>query len=332
MGGRYTRIAPLQAARRDTALLGQNYFQFGNTNRQYSSNQALSTAQVGMQGYRGAAASGGTLGMRFNSTVASLSGLSAVVSPGVPLPETRTGYVPGIDACLYTPRPVTDRFQELLGLVPVAPVVVERVGSVAEQLEAATQDRVRRAEGAGLDLFKRATIETRTVDPATKVERYQECADCDEKLRQAIANLRLVGHLDGTAYLPYLLMAHAFLEQNRVREALDALLEAVKRHPDLVTLEAGLPHPFADYFGDARGGGSLFLDAQMRRYSRLGELNPNHAEALALEAYCTWRLGELARARDAARKLEALATKRPAEDGYLLDYATLLRDVSATPR
>ena len=171
----------------------------------------------------------------------------------------------------------------------------------------------------------------RTLDPATRVERYQQCVDCDEKLREAIGHLRLVEHLDGTAYVPCLLMAHAFLEQNRAQEALGALLEAVKRKPDFAASEAEQSRPFADYFGDARSGDSAFLDAQMLRYAHIGDLNPNQAEALALQVYCTWRLGELSRTREAARELEGLATKRPAE-AYLLDYATLMRGVSAAPR
>jgi hypothetical protein len=268
--------------------------------------------------------------MRYNPELAALSGIEGVMDVGIALPGMSSDYVPGIDAYLYTPPRDANRLDELLGLTSSAPPAVEPARTVAEQLETATTDRVRRAEREGLSLFKQGTVEMRTVDPVTRVERYQECVDCDDKLRQAISNLTLVGTLDADAYVPYLLMPHAYLEQDRARQALHALLELVRRRPDFVTA-AMMPSQFAEFFGDARDGRSVFLEAQMRRYSRLGELNKDNAEALALEIYCNRRLGEFARSRDSARTLEKMAEQRPTEDGYLLGYAILMRDASRTP-
>ncbi len=325
------RAQPLQAPRRDVALLGNRFFQFGNTRRNYQSDQALSTAQVGMYGYRERSAAVGALGMGFNPQIAALAGLRAVTDPGMPLPYVGVGYVPGLDAHQYTPRAVEPtRFHELLGLTPTPPPVAGGpVPSIAVQLEEETAKRTARAEQEGIQYFKAATVEIRTIDPTTRIERYQECADCEYKLVQSIASLRLASDLDSQDHLPNVLLTHAYLEQRRPRMALDSLLEAVRRRPDFLTLELGQEQPFANYFGDARSGRSMFLEAQLRRYSRLSELSPDHAESLALEAYCTWRLGEHVRTHEAAQILEALALRDPEQAGYLLGFALVLRNATA---
>jgi hypothetical protein len=334
LGGRHTadpRAQPLQSPRRDVALLGNRSFQFGNTRRNYRSARALSTAQVGMYGYRERSASAGAIGMGFNPEIAALSGLTAVVSPGVPLPYVGIGYIPGLDAYQYTPRAAeTTRFHELFGLAPTPPPAEgEPVPLISVQLEEETAKRTARAEQEGIQYFKEATVEIRSIDPTTRVERYQECADCEYKLIQAIASLRLASDLNGKDFLSNVLLTHAYLEQHRPRMALDALLEAVRRRPDFLVLETGAAQPFANYFGDARQGRSMFLDAQLRRYSRLSELSPDNAESLALEAYCTWRLGEHVRTHEAAQILEALALRDPVEAGYLLNFALVLREATA---
>ena len=161
---------------------------------------------------------------------------------------------------------------------------------------------MRQAERDGLDLFKKATIERR--DPRTK--RYPNCRDCATNLDQATRLLSLVRDLDEEAYLPTLLMAHAALDEERPIVALVYLLDAFRRNPDLFSADPG---SINQYFGDVADGSrrSAMLEAQMRQYVRTGELNPKSPEGQLLSAYCGWRIGDVERAREAARLAAELA-------------------------
>jgi hypothetical protein len=81
--------------------------------------------------------------------------------------------------------------------------------------------------------------------------------------------------------------------------------------------------PIDAYFGDVdrESEQSIYLAKQMRRYSRIGDLNSGAASAQLLSAYCYWRLGDMTRAREYAARAEEMALDEPGDSGLLITFA-----------
>jgi hypothetical protein len=238
-----------------------------------------------------------------------LSGLTGAMSLGRALPGRRWGAMPSISAHLYTPSADPTRFEMLMGLQPrpEPPAPSERtIRSIADELVTQTLDVVKQARENGIALFKQATVERR--DPRTG--RYPNCRACGDLLFQAVGELKMVRDLDEASHEPLLLLTHLCLEQERPMLASVYLLEAYERHPDLFS---GDPAAMHAYFGDLDedDGTSAVLEAQLRRYVQIGSLNQNSPNARLLEAYCAWRLGDRARAVDAARAAIEILRSQP---------------------
>jgi hypothetical protein len=300
IGGLFTHeaVRPLELARGSAApLFGQRRFMTRASLRDYRFNRTVGYSQLGFQQDMEAPARNSFLNAMMGATrnrgaeVAVISGLNQATNLNLPLPGVPIGLVP-----LAPPRP-----EEAARLLP----------TTAERLEARTSDLATWAERDGVFLFKQGT---------------QKVHDAD-KLGRAVQRLRMAIDLNPNAALPSLLVAHAALEQDRPLLAANELLTALRRDPNLLSGAGGA---LDRYFGDVEGEGgrSAFLAAQMRRYARLGEFNPNSAPAYVLEAYCTWRLGDVGLARDALTKLDELAPGlEKAEADTLRGFAAALRGV-----
>ncbi len=334
LGGQYTRAGAfrsLEAPRRDVALLGQDQFMYTRTNQRGTERPSvLSVSQVGLYGNlvgpRGVPLS--WAGQRTGGA-SLLSGLLPANSLNATIPGVRRNYLPALNAHLYTPRVESSRFQDYFGLTPTRPELkpgARTINSVAEQLETQTELRIRRAEQDGLVLFKKATVERRDL----RTQRYPNCRDCADNLDESFRLFALVRDLDEEAYLPCLLMVHVALEQERPMLASVYLRDAFQRNQDFFSEK---PEALHLYFGDVEEGDgeSPTLYSQMRRYARLGELNPSSTEAQLLAAYCAWRIGDTERAREAAELAEELARAAGQPDKYapMLSFARAVQ--KATP-
>jgi hypothetical protein len=310
LGGTYTRAAtrPLESTRgNNVSMFGQRPLPTRAGMRDYTRNRSLGLTDVGTQTNLADFSAGSyfdvlSRAMRDRSgDISAISGLNQAMSINLPLPGQDIGGVPSLGACAYTPRPATNRFQDLLGLQPPAPEgPCQMAPSVAERLDARSSELAARATADGAAFFKAGTEEL-----PDQAGNYQKCPDCPSKLGQAVQVLRMANDLDEQSGLPSLLIAHAALEQNRPLVASSALLDALRRDPHLFT---GSGQALDRYFGDVEqeGGRSALLTAQMRRYARLGEKNPTSPPAFALQAYCAWRLGDMVSARDSLDRLDEL--------------------------
>jgi hypothetical protein len=333
VGGLFTReaVRPLELARGSAAsLFGQRRFTTRANLRDYRFNRTVGYSQLGFQEDMEAPARNSFLNAMMGATrdrgaaVAVISGLNQATSLNLPLPGVPIGLVPALSACAYTPRAESNRFQDLTGLAPPRPEeAAQLLPTTAERLEARTSDVATWAERDGLSLFKLGTREVRDAQTG----QFQKFPDCADKLGRAVQRLRMAIDLNPNAALPALLVAHAALEQERPLLAANELLTALRRDPNLLSGAGGA---LDRYFGDVagEGGRSAFLAAQMRRYARLGEFNPNSAPAYVLEAYCTWRLGDVGPARAALARLDELAPgMEKAEADTLRGFAAALRGV-----
>lgn len=108
-------------------------------------------------------------------------------------------------------------------------------------------------------------------------------------------------------------------------QAAGQLLRAWERKPDLLAD----PRDIDPYFGDSdeQRTRSQFLETQMRRYVRIGELNPGSPVAHLLEAYCAWRLGDEPRARAAAKRAEETAHLAPDRMEMVLGLAGAMAEL-----
>ncbi len=333
LGGTYTReqVRPLESTRgANVGLFGQRPLPSRTSMRSYGYGQTLGLTQVGHQSDLADFAGASyfdvlSRAMRDRgSEISAISGLTRVTNINLPLPGVGIGGVPALSACAFTPRPETSRFQDLLGLRPVAPESPGPMApSLAERLAARSNERAALAAQEAATLFKEGTQEA--PDPVT--DEYRKCLDCASKLGRAMQQLRMANDLDPEAGLPSLLLAHAALAQNRPLLASDALLDALRRDPNVLT---GAGQTLDRYFGDVEreGDRSAFLTAQMRRYARLVEYNPNSPPAFAIQAYCAWRLGDMASARAALSKLdEMIPGTDEIEAADLHGFATALRGI-----
>lgn len=314
LGGRFTTapdLSPMQVPQRQVATLGERVFEFRPTARPSQYQFGFTPTQLGLREPLTAGGAGPRLfGMQTPRTL------------GGEMPMRRLGLLPAIDAHVFTPRPETTRFHELVGLTPARAAEGAPVRPMAERVEARTQERVERARAEGLALFRNATVEPLVMDPRTGATRYPNCQDCTANLVRAAQKLELVQQLDEGDAVALVLLAHAMLEQGRPMAAGSYLLKAWRRDPELLAEPAAID----EYFGDVAGAGgrSEYLSAQMRRYVRLGELNPASPLAHAMEAYCAWRLGDRYRLEAAAARAQELAQADPETHGVVLRFTAAL--------
>jgi hypothetical protein len=114
-----------------------------------------------------------------------------------------------------------------------------------------------------------------------------------EHLAQAADLLAQVMRTDFTDPTPALLAVHTALERDYMAVAQRSLLDLVFRDPEIFSHEPDV----AKYFGDARA-----LENQMRRFRRAGE-NTRDPSAWALQAYCSWVLGDAAGTQIAVKQM-----------------------------
>ncbi len=347
IGGLYTAsFQPLTMTRADVATIGQEQYQFRGRTRQArlgtSWGQRIQQQKIpgsnqlvplrGLASGRGLGP--GDLGLSSAlATPGALSfyggagydrALSGAVSPMalfLPSPSIPIGFVPSITAQEHTPRPETTPFQQAFGLLPEpSEPKGQPLKLPADRLNDRTDQLAQTAERDGLALFKKGTVEARDA----RTGRHPNCADCAEKLAAAIQRLKMARILDRKASLPVLLVAHALLEQEQATAAVYYLTDAFQRDPAI--FEA-TPRELDRYFGDVADDGATsgVLEAQLRRYRRVAELNPEAPDALILQAYCAWRLGEAERARQTLDQLDTLALSGGKVSGELLDFGTALR-------
>jgi hypothetical protein len=332
VGGRFTRSGtqPLESTRgANVSMFGQRPLPSRAGMNRYDYGQAADLTDVGVQSdlqrlWGPTYFDFLSRAMRNRSgEISSISGLNRAVSINLPLPGQPIGGLPALSACAYTPRPATNRFEDLLGLQPAEPEQTLRMApSLAERLDLRSDEAAVRAAAEGAALFKQGTREA--ADPQTG--EYRECPECPAALGHAVQVLRMANDLDQAAGLPSLLVVHAALAQERPLAAASALLKALHREPNLL---AGRGRTLDPYFGDVERDGqrSALLTAQMRRFARLGEFNTTSPVAFALQAYCAWRLGDASSVRASLSKLdELLPGVDEAEAAEFHGLATALRD------
>lgn len=324
MGG----VNSLEAPRRDVALLGESQFEFTRTARNRRGNTRNAVLPVGYMGLNSVLAppGGSPLSAQLDRTgdVLNLSGLRLVQSLELPLPGYATGGLPAANAYLFTPRSTQTDHEAFFGLQPVrdpAPPDSEPGDSYAAALEAKTRWRVAVAERDGLAAFKAGTKEGRDLSTG----RHLNCPNCEAELVRANQKLQIVRSLDKDNSLVLLLLAHIAMDRDRPTLAAVYTTEAFDRNPGLF---AESPDSLDQYFGDVGPDGrSPLLRAQVRRYVRIGELNPENVEALIVEMYCAWRMGDAPRIRDAYQRFSSLAAKLPT---LRSDVANLVEAIYAT--
>lgn len=264
---------------------------------------------------------------------ARISGLSQSMLLTRPLPGSHTLSLPALDAYTFTPRHDSDRFHEFFGLKPSGPQLDPNqvpVASIAEQMARRTEARVDSTAEQALELFRKATVERR--NPRTG--RYPNCRDCADNLAESSRLFRLVRNLDDERYLPSLLMAHAALDQDQPSLATVYLLDAFARDPESFLASARELHTyFGDTAQDADAVTSQVLEAQLRRYSRIGDLNEDEVDAQVLAAYCAWQLDDPGRARESLQRATRLVYEAGGIEGSerLLRFVTALEQQLAQP-
>ncbi len=310
IGGTFTSqaINTLQAPRRDVALLGQDQYEFTRGQRSHRGGRFTSILPVGTKGLDGVlSAPGGTplsAHLDRSGEVVMLSGLGVVTDLERGLPFFPEGGLPAANAFLYSPRPPRDARERFFDLKPVAedaPSPLVPIRTYAEALEERTNWRVAVAERDGLAAFKAGTVEPRDVSSG----RFPNCQTCDQDLIRANQKFELVRDLDADNWLALTIMAHIALERDRPTTASIYLEQAFNRNPDLFSEG---PLTLDQYFGDVGSDGrSQFLRAQVRRYARIAELNPDDVTAVVIEMYCAWRMDDKPLVRDLFQRFTRLS-------------------------
>lgn len=299
VGGAYTsqaEVRALGATKRGVALLGRDNFEFMRS-RGRNVGRMLEVGELGL--YRAYAPPGGaplSEWYRRTGELTNVSGLASTMTLTTPLRASRRG-APALDAHRFTPQIERTSFAQTFGLLPGGPRPEpdEKLADIAANVRENADARRAFIRARGLALFKEATASRR--DPRTGG--YPDCADCGEKFETALRLLRIVRETSEKDALPALLLAHGALEQDRPMLAVNQLLTALKEDPELFRKPAQDLHA---YFGDAEASGtSQTLESQMRRYANAIRDNLTDSfQVSLLQSYCAWRLGDNARARQAA--------------------------------
>ncbi len=218
--------------------------------------------------------------------------------------------LPPLSQPLHTPRPERTPFQELMGMAAPPPAKPEQpVPAVSSLLLDTTATSVATTEDQALLLFRKGTIK------GTADREYWQCKNCADDLSAAVRSLSLMRTINTTSALPTLLLAHAAMEQGRFQFCMANLLASVRRNPNLFKSD---PDDLHQFFGDVNKAGeqSIVLDAQVRRYLREADEQPNSALAHAMSSYCAWRLKDKTRAVQLAKRAEELATQFENDSSY----------------
>ena len=202
--------------------------------------------------------------------------LNSLPSPGYPAAPKAVG---------------TDRFTDYFGLRPARhkdtnaePIKYE---SLYEAVERSTENHIALREEEALKLFHDVT----RLDVEPSVRR--------DGLRRVVRLLSGVRDLDADKYLPCLLLGHVAMERGQVATAMNSLIVAARRDPELFRKGPALATYYGDY--DEKTGRSEYLDGQMRNY--LGALSEaTTTNELVLHAYCALTLDDRLRARESLDK------------------------------
>jgi hypothetical protein len=338
VGGQYTSgsFRTLAAPRADVSTLGENRFQFTRPQRNGRGRDLRQVMPITQQGFSSplAAPAGWSLSNFADRTgeLAMISGLEAATSLYLPL-LGQNGNLPALDSFRHMPKFDRTPHETFFGLTPAAdstpapapisPVALRpgqvELTSYAAALEQETQRRVAAASAEGIAAFRNGTREVR--DAASG--RFPSCATCEAELFRALQRLTLARSMNSSDYVAPLLMGHISLERERPAQAIVYLVNAYERHPTL--LEEG-PAFLQQYFGDSEEGRpSRVLQAQLRRYLRIGEINAGSPEALVLEAYCAWGLGDAGRTRDAVERYTKTIARTPDMAPVMTTFIEALR-------
>ena len=220
------------------------------------------------------------------------SGFDAATRLDVPLEGW--AYLNSLPAQGYPagPKPTrTDRFADYFGLraarhkdQDAEPVKYE---SLYEAMERSTETHIALREEEALRLFRDLT--RLDIDQSVR----------QEGLRRVVRLLAGVRDLDANECLPCLLLGHVAMERGQVATALNSLIAAAKRDPELFRKGPALASYYGDY--DEKTGRSEYLDGQMRNY--LGALSEaTTTNELVLQAYCALTLDDRPRARESLDK------------------------------
>lgn len=174
-----------------------------------------------------------------------------------------------------------DRVFDLYPSQPEPPPTEDKPLSLADLLERERQTYLAEKRKKALEAFKKGTM--------------PRGEDRSEALARALALSENLMRSEPTDPIPALLTLHAALEKQSVLVAGRALLELVRRDPQIFIKKPDVKQ----YFGDPQ-----VLDAQMRRYRRAAKLDPTNAVTYALQAYCNWMLDDVTGTRQALEAME----------------------------
>ncbi len=314
LGGQYTQdpgLRPFDATRRNVGTIGEQPFSFRNNTRVSPYASMVPMPMLGVAPTFGGRANPFSLLLGRPGDAETISGLAEAKRLDLPPLTIGPGGMPAIDSYRFTPQPPRDEFQRLLAVNPLPDEAPPRAPTVLEALEANNRDRAQRTLAEGLALYRRATVEAPIRDPARGLLRYPNCTTCAGDLRRAIALLEVPHQLDPQAYLPALLIAHGLLESDQLQSAAAYILAAFERDPNFLDRRDEL----LAYVGDARGGRSNYLEAQLRAADTASRRYQETVNGRVVETYCAWRLNDMPHAREAAARLAGLAAAQ-AEGRY----------------
>lgn len=242
----------------------------------------------------------GTSYMRYDdptvNTIASISGLSW--STNYYTPEGGWGYTgPPVPSALFgTPEPQsTDTFRAFFGFsdpkTEDAPAVVpDRPGppkDFALGIQEEMASRVKQHLQAGIAQFKAGTV--------VRGDAIEKAS----KLARAMSIFETVRLQDRADWVAPCLQFHAALDREQSFVAIRNLIDLARRYPRYF-----LDRPeIGTYFGDPDS-----FRNQMRRYRQVGQMNPTSPEAFAIEAYSSWALNDVPRAKQALVKMTELSS------------------------
>jgi len=227
------------------------------------------------------------------------SGFSYSTSVGMPV-EGLPGLneLPWSELPVLPPQPAGGRFHQAFGLRPAErkPAASEAVPSerLWSGVESATKRGVSETQEQAFELYREATSAA-----AQTPEHHQKIRRAERLLASACA-------LDAEAHVPHLLMAHAALDQGHRSVALQHLIVATARRPEILRERPDLASHFGDF--QTATGRSPYLEAQMRQVLQQATSEMT-ADGHVLSAYCAWALGEAQRARAALDKADELLVR-----------------------
>ncbi len=306
VGGYYTATAfdPMALGSRSAYSMDYGFasiprFRAGMTRPLGSVPQALLPARPALVPARGRYA---TLGMVDSNALRDISGLSIATS----VFNSPRGWMPGDYLRLSGPPTLPNlgesAYHQFFRLEPAPrdrppePAGPQPEVSAAQLYEAIHETDVTLMTDRAIRLFREAT--------------QAEVADRTERLSQAQDALTSILYINPVAQTPALLCVFLALEREQVHFAMNKLLQAVERNPDLFREKPDL----AQYFGDPK-----LLTAQLRKFALVDEVRRSDPASLAIQAYCAWLLDDIPRVR---RALEAAT--RAAEGSPLAPSIELL--------